>query len=183
MRKHIALATVVLTAVIASPATATDHASVCEKAYGVRTAVKHKHGDEVPGRNICRHGVRHSTGKVVKASYNQKRRYLFQLRRLNQPYTTAVGPRLRPAGVMTARAAYALPHRIVMCESQGDPTAVNNSNPDRPAGLYQIITGTWLAHGGGKYAKTADKATPAQQSIVAASIWDGGRGAGQWQCK
>lgn len=187
MRSLIATAAVALTAAVASPAIAADHApkhvTTCEKAFVVRASVVHKHGARAPGRNICRFGVKHSNGTVVKATYDQKKRYLRQLRLLIQPYTTASAPAQKPAGVLTAHAAYALPHSIVMCESGGNPRAVNASNPDRPAGLYQIITSTWLAHGGGQYAPTADAATPAQQSIVAAKIWNGGAGAGQWECK
>lgn len=82
---------------------------------------------------------------------------------------------------------YALPYRIVMCESGGNPRAVNNTPAGqaagRPAGLYQIVTGTWLGNGGGAFAPTADRATPREQGIIAARIWAGGRGAGQWECK
>jgi resuscitation-promoting factor RpfA len=54
---------------------------------------------------------------------------------------------------------------IVQCESGGDPKA---TNPDSTAsGLFQFINSTWLAHGGGQFAKRAKDATPAQQFIVA----------------
>jgi len=77
---------------------------------------------------------------------------------------------------------FAIPRDIVMCESGGDYGAVNHSNPNRPAGAYQITTSTWLAYGGGAYAPTADAATPAQQDEIAARIWAGGAGRHHWAC-
>jgi LysM repeat protein len=53
---------------------------------------------------------------------------------------------------------------IIACESGGNPTVVNASGH---AGLLQFSTSTWLRYGGGQYAPTADKATPAQQLAVA----------------
>jgi hypothetical protein len=82
----------------------------------------------------------------------------------------------------TSGGGYTIPASIVMCESGGNPQAVNRTNPNRPAGLYQIITSTWLAHGGGAYAPTADQASPADQGTVASSIYAGGAGRGQWEC-
>ncbi|MGW4487794.1 LysM peptidoglycan-binding domain-containing protein [Amycolatopsis sp. NPDC004368] len=74
---------------------------------------------------------------------------------------------------------------LVKCESSGNPTAVNNTaagqRAGRPAGLFQIVTKTWLANGGGKFAPTADKATPAQQQIVADTIY-ARSGSAPWEC-
>lgn len=188
MRSFIALAAVAMTAATASPALARaddapKHVSACEKAFVVRASVIARHGKRAPGRNICRFGVKHSNGQVATATYGQKKRYLNQLRLLIAPFTTAGAPAQKPAGVLTAHAAYALPYRIVMCESGGNPRAVNPNNPNRPAGLYQIITATWIGAGGGHYAPTADQATPAEQGVIAARIYNGGAGAGQWECR
>jgi LysM repeat protein len=75
---------------------------------------------------------------------------------------------------------------LVKCESGGNPAAVNNTpagqRAGRPAGLFQIVTGTWLANGGGQFAPTADKAAPGQQQIVADRIY-ARQGAAPWQCK
>ena len=75
---------------------------------------------------------------------------------------------------------------LVQCESGGNPAAVNNTaagqQAGRPAGLFQIVTGTWLANGGGQFAPTADRATPAQQQIVADRIY-ASQGASPWECK
>lgn len=75
---------------------------------------------------------------------------------------------------------------LVRCESGGNPAIVNNTAAGhaagRPAGLFQIVTGTWLAYGGGQFAPAADRATPGQQQIVADRIY-AARGAAPWECK
>jgi hypothetical protein len=91
-------------------------------------------------------------------------------------------------GIAGAGTADAFPGQagLVQCESGGNPAAVNNTAAGqaagRPAGLFQIVTGTWLANGGGQFAPTADRATPAQQQIVADRIY-ARQGAAPWQCK
>lgn len=90
-------------------------------------------------------------------------------------------------GLAGAGTASAFPGQagIVKCESGGNPTIVNNTaagqRAGRPAGLFQIVTGTWLANGGGAFAPTADKATPAQQQIVADRIY-AKQGTAPWEC-
>lgn len=75
---------------------------------------------------------------------------------------------------------------LVRCESSGNPAAVNNTaagrRAGRPAGLFQIVTGTWRANGGGQFAPTADRAAPWQQQIVANRIY-ARQGAAPWACK
>jgi resuscitation-promoting factor RpfA len=75
---------------------------------------------------------------------------------------------------------------LVRCESGGHPAIVNNTaagrRAGRPAGLFQIVTGTWLANGGGQFAPTADRAAPWQQQIVANRIY-ARQGASPWACK
>lgn len=91
-------------------------------------------------------------------------------------------------GIIGAGTADAFPGQagLVQCESGGNPHAVNNTpagqRAGRPAGLFQIVTGTWLANGGGQFAPTADRATPAQQQIVADRIY-ARQGAAPWECK
>jgi LysM repeat protein len=90
-------------------------------------------------------------------------------------------------GIVSAGTASAFPGQagIVKCESGGNPTIVNNTaagqRAGRPAGLFQIVTKTWLANGGGQFAPTADKATPAQQQIVADRIY-AKQGSAPWEC-
>jgi hypothetical protein len=91
-------------------------------------------------------------------------------------------------GIAAAGTANAFPGQagLVTCESGGNPTAVNNTpagqRAGRPAGLFQIVTGTWLANGGGQFAPTADKAAQWQQQIVADRIY-AQQGAAPWECK
>ncbi|QRP50233.1 transglycosylase family protein [Amycolatopsis sp. FDAARGOS 1241] len=97
------------------------------------------------------------------------------------------GAALGGIGIAGAGAANAFPGQagIVKCESSGNPTAVNNTaagqRAGRPAGLFQIVTKTWLANGGGQFASTADRATPAQQQIVADRIF-AKSGTAPWEC-
>lgn len=74
---------------------------------------------------------------------------------------------------------WAIPGYIVACESEGRNLSPNSASA---AGYYQIISSTWYAYGGGRYASEADYASLLEQSIVASKIWDGGRGASQWDC-
>ncbi|HKS49797.1 MAG TPA: transglycosylase family protein [Amycolatopsis sp.] len=91
-------------------------------------------------------------------------------------------------GIIGAGTADAFPGQagLVRCESGGNPAIVNNTpagqRAGRPAGLFQIVTGTWLANGGGQFAPTADRATAAQQQIVADRIY-AKQGAAPWECK
>lgn len=181
MRKFITTAVVALATLgVAAPTATAEGRHTCDKAYEARVLVKKKHGDRAAGRNICRFGVKHSNGDVVEATRGQKVRYYKHLKALLTPYTAAGKARQRPARVAKPVYVYSIPTYIVMCESRGNWRAVNTSNPNRPAGAYQIITSTWLAYGGGAYAPTADAAAPWQQSIVAARIASGGYG--QWEC-
>jgi hypothetical protein len=130
------------------------HANVCSKAYGARQAVIKQHGERAPGRNICRYGVKHSNGKVRPAKYEQKKRYLFQLRALVRPPlyagVRATLPRQLPAGTKTAKVVEwrgtSNPNVNPSCESGGNPQVVS---PDgRYWGWYQFDYSTWVAHGG-----------------------------------
>lgn len=121
----------------------------------------------------ARQRIRH----LIKCSSNRSK-----TKRLNNKLSKKRRARIR-AIRREYNVGYVLPYRIVMCESGGDWNVVNYSNPDRPAGAYQIITSTWLGYGGGRYAPTADRATPREQNIIVSRIWNGGAGAGQWECK
>src|SRR4051794_36701718 len=141
------LATAVTVSIFSS---APAEANVCSKAYSVRVAVVKKFGKRAPGRNICRLGVKHSSGKVRPAKFSQKKRYLMALRRLNTPlpYMAAGSPKVPPAGTSTPRAS--LPYCTWGPESGGDYGAYNSSSG--AAGKFQIIPSTWSAFGGTKYA-------------------------------
>lgn len=90
-------------------------------------------------------------------------------------------------GIVGAGTANAFPGQagLVKCESGGNPNIVNNTaagqRAGRPAGLFQIVTKTWLANGGGQFAPTADKAEPWEQQIVADRIY-ARSGSAPWEC-
>lgn len=58
---------------------------------------------------------------------------------------------------------------VEQCESGGDPTTHNPSSS--AAGLFQILSSTWRAFGGNRYAPTADQASPTEQRAVAERIY------------
>lgn len=164
------------------PAVVEHRSAVQERYLKLYWQVVRQHGRRSPGRNIVTRGIV-SRGHVRSAHRVELKRSIatFELWLAPSPvvaHATTTGT----ADSTSVTGGYAIPSSIVMCESGGDPGAVNTTNPNRPAGLYQIITQTWLAHGGGKYAPTADGASPAQQGEVASSIYAGGAGRGQWAC-
>jgi hypothetical protein len=72
---------------------------------------------------------------------------------------------------------WAIPWPIVQCESGGTNTPPNWAGA---SGYYQITPATWRLFGGsGPAAYLAPKA---EQDRVAARIWNGGAGAGNWDC-
>jgi hypothetical protein len=75
---------------------------------------------------------------------------------------------------------WAIPSSIVQCESTFQNLPPNSASA---SGYYQIVTSTWLAYGGGRYASQAYLASKSEQDVIAARIWDGGNGARQWVCK
>lgn len=75
---------------------------------------------------------------------------------------------------------WAIPWAIVNCESHGNFRAYNGVLG--AGGAYQIIPGTWAAHGGRAFASAAHLSAPYGQHVVASRIWAGGAGRGQWAC-
>lgn len=67
-----------------------------------------------------------------------------------------------------------------MCESGGANLPPNSAGA---SGVYQVIPETWAAYGGRQYAPEAYEASIPEQGVIAARIWDGGRGASQWVCR
>ncbi len=74
---------------------------------------------------------------------------------------------------------FVIPYYIVYCESKGTNEPANG--PLAASGYYQIIPETWRAYGGSPPDDAAQH-SKAEQDAVAARIWDGGRGRGQWAC-
>ena len=73
---------------------------------------------------------------------------------------------------------FAIPQGIVMCASGGNYGALN---PSRGAGgAYQMLPETYKGLGG-QYA-APHLAPKSEQDRLAAKLWDGGRGRGNWEC-
>ena len=142
-------------------------------------AVRHQHGVRAPGRNIRRYGIRTETGHVRVASASEVSRSIRTFRRWLAPPSPAArrGDRIS-ANPAYAGGRWAIPASIVMCESGGNYHAVN-AGGSGAGGAYQIMPSTWAAHGGHGLPQNAP---PAEQDRIAASIWAGGAGRGQWAC-
>lgn len=90
---------------------------------------------------------------------------------VSRPAKLAPPPSSAPAG------RFAIPARIVACESGGNYRAVNPTTG--AGGAYQIMPATWLAYGG---TGLPENASPAEQSAIAAKIW-ASAGPAAWSCK
>jgi septal ring factor EnvC (AmiA/AmiB activator) len=73
---------------------------------------------------------------------------------------------------------FAIPTSIVMCESGGNYGAVNPTSG--AGGAYQMLPSTYQGLGG-KYG-SPQKAPKWEQDRLAAKLWAGGQGAGNWEC-
>ena len=76
-----------------------------------------------------------------------------------------------------ATAGWAIPYKIVLCESGGANLPPNSAGA---SGYYQILPSTWSEFGGSGAA--AYLAPKSEQDAVAARIWNGGAGASNWAC-
>src|SRR4051794_3749432 len=72
---------------------------------------------------------------------------------------------------------WAIPWVIVQCESGGFNHPPNWATA---SGYYQFIRPTWRGLGGST--PNAYQASKAEQDRLAAKLWDGGRGASNWDC-
>jgi septal ring factor EnvC (AmiA/AmiB activator) len=73
---------------------------------------------------------------------------------------------------------FAIPQSIVMCESGGNYGAVNPTSG--AGGAYQMLPSTYQGLGG-KYG-SPNTAPKWEQDRLAAKLWAGGQGAGNWEC-
>jgi septal ring factor EnvC (AmiA/AmiB activator) len=76
-----------------------------------------------------------------------------------------------------ATAGWAIPYKIVLCESGGQNLPPNSAGA---SGYYQILPSTWSEFGGSGPA--AYEASKSEQDAVASRIWNGGAGASNWAC-
>jgi septal ring factor EnvC (AmiA/AmiB activator) len=73
---------------------------------------------------------------------------------------------------------FSIPQSVVMCESGGNYGAVNPTSG--AGGAYQMLPSTYKGLGG-KY--SSPQAAPKwEQDRLAAKLWNGGAGAGNWEC-
>jgi peptidoglycan hydrolase CwlO-like protein len=72
---------------------------------------------------------------------------------------------------------WAIPAAIVMCESGGQNLPPNSAGA---SGYYQFLPSTWQGEGGDTPA--AYLAPKSEQDRLAAKLWNGGRGASNWDC-
>jgi peptidoglycan hydrolase CwlO-like protein len=72
---------------------------------------------------------------------------------------------------------WAIPWAIVQCESGGRNVGPNWAGA---SGYYQFMVATWKGLGGST--PHAYMASKAEQDRLAAKLWDGGRGARNWDC-
>jgi hypothetical protein len=124
----------------------------------------------------------HLLGRIEMCQRNKRRdqpRVRTYDRRLGRSHSARIYAKLHPAPT-TAYGPWAIPASIVECESTYQNLPPNSAGA---SGYYQIIPSTWISYGGGQYASQAYLASKAEQDIIAAKIWDGGNGAGQWVCK
>jgi peptidoglycan hydrolase CwlO-like protein len=73
---------------------------------------------------------------------------------------------------------FSIPTSVVMCESGGNYGAVNPTSG--AGGAYQMLPSTYQGLGG-KYG-SPQNAPKWEQDKLAAKLWAGGRGAGNWAC-
>jgi septal ring factor EnvC (AmiA/AmiB activator) len=73
---------------------------------------------------------------------------------------------------------FSIPQSIVMCESAGNYRALNPSSG--AGGAYQMLPETYKGLGG-KYA-APQLAPKSEQDRLAAKLWNGGAGRGNWEC-
>ena len=72
---------------------------------------------------------------------------------------------------------WAIPWPIVQCESGGQNLPPNGAGA---SGYYQILPSTWRGLGGST--RNAYQAPKSEQDRLAARLWAGGAGAGNWVC-
>jgi len=91
--------------------------------------------------------------------------------------TRLLAQRNRAIGQAGPGGPWAIPWVIVQCESGGQNLPPNYASA---SGYYQFITATWRGLGGST--PHAYQASKAEQDRLAARLWDGGRGAHNWDC-
>ena len=98
-------------------------------------------------------------------------------RRAERELDKLLAARNRAIGQIGPGGPWAIPWVVVQCESGGQNLPPNWATA---SGYYQFITSTWKGMGGST--PHAYQASKAEQDRLAARLWDGGRGASNWDC-
>jgi peptidoglycan hydrolase CwlO-like protein len=108
---------------------------------------------------------------ALSRAVSSRRRAERELRRLEREQQQAAVDKRGPGG------PWAIPWAIVQCESGGQNLPPNYAGA---SGYYQFIPSTWRGMGGST--PHAYLASKAEQDRLAAKLWNGGRGASNWDC-
>jgi hypothetical protein len=161
------------------------HAAVVQRRVLSKLTVQRRDAAEVVAR-------RHSALTVIAAGLRQRRDALAQARaarvaalhgsrrsrrRAERTLTRLLAQRNRAIGQVGPGGPWAIPWVIVQCESGGQNMPPNWATA---SGYYQFIDATWSRLGGST--PHAYQASKAEQDRLAARLWDGGRGAHNWDC-
>jgi hypothetical protein len=98
-------------------------------------------------------------------------------RRAERSLTRLLAQRARALRAVGPGGPWAIPWPIVECESGGQNLPPNSAGA---SGFYQFLPDTWQGLGGST--PQAYLAPKAEQDRLAAQLWNGGRGAGNWVC-
>jgi Transglycosylase-like domain len=98
-------------------------------------------------------------------------------RRAERSLNKLLAQRARALDAVGPGGPWAIPWPIVQCESGGQNLPPNSAGA---SGFYQFLPSTWRGLGGST--PQAYMAPKAEQDRLAAKLWGGGRGAGNWVC-
>ncbi|MEJ7825515.1 MAG: transglycosylase family protein [Solirubrobacteraceae bacterium] len=139
-------------------------------------AVRRRHdaltsiADGLRGRRASLARARAARSALLRGSRRSRRSAERALTRLLAQRDRAIG-QPGPGG------PWAIPWVIVQCESGGQNLPPNHATA---SGYYQFIDSTWRGLGGST--PHAHQASKSEQDRLAARLWNGGRGAGNWDC-